>query len=260
MSKSKETAIRVLLSVGVATISLSLFQNCAEDIDMGEYNSSSDGLEFGHPCGITQAEINACLAAANKAPRILQLPVSVSIRAGAALNLSITAGGDGLTYEWYKDGTRMVQFATSSYSLAVAKLSDAGVYTVIVKNGVGQDTGTITVAVSCAGSAHPQGNTCESNTRSCAIANGSGTQSWNGSNFGKCTLASCNTGFKVRGNTCVAATGRWKALPFGSAAVCDTTIIIGRGVLPTVGTACTLLGHVTCMTVLGGMISKVKCQ
>ena len=40
--------------------------------------------------------------------------------------------------------------------------------------------------------------------QSCTIANGIGSQAWNGSAWGECTWVSCNSGYHQSGNTCVA--------------------------------------------------------
>lgn len=42
-------------------------------------------------------------------------------------------------------------------------------------------------------------------TQSCGITNGTGSQTWNGSIWGSCNLASCNGGYIQSGNTCVAS-------------------------------------------------------
>ncbi|GAI22059.1 unnamed protein product, partial [marine sediment metagenome] len=42
------------------------------------------------------------------------------------------------------------------------------------------------------------------NTQSCSISNGTGVQTWDGSNWGDCTVVSCNNGFHQSGNRCVA--------------------------------------------------------
>ncbi|MDD2871738.1 MAG: FISUMP domain-containing protein, partial [Candidatus Gracilibacteria bacterium] len=54
------------------------------------------------------------------------------------------------------------------------------------------------------------GTTFVSDTRSCVIANGTGEETWNGSNWGTCTVTSCNLHYAQSGNTCI-VTG-WRAL------------------------------------------------
>ncbi len=43
-------------------------------------------------------------------------------------------------------------------------------------------------------------------TKSCSIPNGAGTQTWNGSARGTCSVTSCNTNFHKEGNACVSNT------------------------------------------------------
>lgn len=57
----------------------------------------------------------------------------------------------------------------------------------------------------CSPSLHKEGGLCQANTKSCSISNGSGTQTWNGSSYGSCTLASCNSGYTASGNSCIIA-------------------------------------------------------
>ena len=40
--------------------------------------------------------------------------------------------------------------------------------------------------------------------QSCNITNGTGSQTWNGSAWGNCTVSSCNSGYHQSSNTCVA--------------------------------------------------------
>ena len=61
----------------------------------------------------------------------------------------------------------------------------------------------------CTGTVHLDvaSNTCQLNTQSCSsIPNGTGTQTWTGSGsiYSSCAVASCNTGFSISGNSCVA--------------------------------------------------------
>ena len=46
-------------------------------------------------------------------------------------------------------------------------------------------------------------NTCENNTRSCSLDNGTGTQTWTGSSFGSCVLSSCyDTNYEAIDGVC----------------------------------------------------------
>ena len=56
---------------------------------------------------------------------------------------------------------------------------------------------------SCAQGDHWENNGCVNNKRSCSIYNGAGYQYWNGSEWGLCTLSSCNAGYRSENNYCV---------------------------------------------------------
>ncbi|MDD5213136.1 MAG: type II secretion system protein [Candidatus Gracilibacteria bacterium] len=47
------------------------------------------------------------------------------------------------------------------------------------------------------------GTSCVANTQSCIITNGIGSQTWNGTDWGTCTVIACNTGYSISGNSCV---------------------------------------------------------
>jgi hypothetical protein len=83
-------------------------------------------------------------------PAITTQPVCVSVRVGAAINLSVTATGGNLTYVWRKDGVAIANATSASYSKTAA-LTDAGSYTVVVTNSAGSVTSTsATVTVTAA--------------------------------------------------------------------------------------------------------------
>ena len=59
-------------------------------------------------------------------------------------NFSVNASGDGLTYQWQKDGTnipnndtRFSGVSTSALTISNVEANDAGVYKCIVSNGAG---------------------------------------------------------------------------------------------------------------------------
>ena len=54
----------------------------------------------------------------------------------------------------------------------------------------------------CSVGYHLEAGSCTIDTRSCVIANGTGSQSWTGSAYGACQVASCNNGFHAAGNLC----------------------------------------------------------
>lgn len=70
-------------------------------------------------------------------PVITDQPQSTNLVAGGTLNLSVTATGDSLAYQWYK-GTNAVSGATAALlSITGAAISDSGNYYVTVSNQIG---------------------------------------------------------------------------------------------------------------------------
>ena len=62
----------------------------------------------------------------------LQPTASQTLCTGSALNLSVTATGTALTYQWKKNGTNISVATTSSFSIASVLAGDAATYTVVV--------------------------------------------------------------------------------------------------------------------------------
>jgi formylglycine-generating enzyme required for sulfatase activity len=98
-------------------------------------------------------------------------------------------------------------------------------------NGVG----SCSVACVCAAGYHLEGGVCTVDVRSCALNNGSATETWNGSAYGTCTLTTCDSGYHPAGNACDAdvvtcskvnaatATQTWTGDDYGAcvATACD---------------------------------------
>ncbi|MCS7177094.1 MAG: immunoglobulin domain-containing protein, partial [Candidatus Kapabacteria bacterium] len=69
-------------------------------------------------------------------PRIVQdVPATVQVAIGQPLVLQIQASGDGLEYQWYKDGQAIAGARGARYEKAAAEQGDAGVYWCVVRNG-----------------------------------------------------------------------------------------------------------------------------
>jgi enterochelin esterase-like enzyme len=81
-------------------------------------------------------------------PVITSQPSGATVTAGSGLNLQVIAVGGGLAYQWLKDGATLSGATGASYSVSNATGTNAGSYTVTVKNLVGtatSDPATITV-------------------------------------------------------------------------------------------------------------------
>jgi hypothetical protein len=60
--------------------------------------------------------------------------------------LSVTATGDGLTYQWQLNGTNIIGANSASLTLSNILSGDVGVYTVIVSNAAGSVSSSVMVA------------------------------------------------------------------------------------------------------------------
>jgi hypothetical protein len=93
--------------------------------------------------------VTSVVARVGLAPTISTQPVAQSKAAGQAVSLSVVAIGTGpLTYQWYKDGSAVAGANSATYSIAVLGSQHAGLYNVIVVNGLGQTTSqSVTLSV-----------------------------------------------------------------------------------------------------------------
>ncbi|WP_342750535.1 Ig-like domain-containing protein [Termitidicoccus mucosus] len=73
-------------------------------------------------------------------PRITRHPVAQSIQPGGTASFSVNATGNGLRYQWQKDGVDIAGATSDALFVVYAKSSDAGVYRVIVSNDHGAAT------------------------------------------------------------------------------------------------------------------------
>ena len=74
-------------------------------------------------------------------PSITSQPVSVNVFAGSPASFQVTATGTPpLTYQWKKNDINIPNATQSVFSLASAKITDAGTYQVIVSNRAGSVT------------------------------------------------------------------------------------------------------------------------
>ncbi len=79
------------------------------------------------------------------APAITTQPVSQTIVTGAAFNVSVTATGSGLSYQWRKDGNNIAGATNATYSIGSVAAGNAGSYTVVVSNIGGNVTSSAAV-------------------------------------------------------------------------------------------------------------------
>ncbi len=73
-------------------------------------------------------------------PVITDQPDDTTVTLGSPATLSVTATGNNLFYQWYKNGVLISGANSPTLSFPNAQLSDAGVYTVVVSNSGGSVT------------------------------------------------------------------------------------------------------------------------
>jgi len=74
------------------------------------------------------------LAAPQALPVIVAEPVGQTVLSHTSATISVTVGGQGLSYQWYKGGVAIIGATNSIYTIASVALADAGDYTVVVSN------------------------------------------------------------------------------------------------------------------------------
>jgi len=131
----------------------------AQSSDAGSYTvvvSNSLG-------SVTSAVATLTVTATAVAPSITTQPQSTAVTAGGNATLVVTATGSApLSYQWQKSGAAVSGATGASFTLNSVQPADAGIYTVVVTNGVGTVTSssaTLTVnaaAVAPSISSQPQ--------------------------------------------------------------------------------------------------------
>jgi uncharacterized repeat protein (TIGR01451 family) len=116
---------------------------CAES-DAGSYD-----VVVTAPCGSPVTSPAATLTVAFP-PSITQQPSDATVTLGDPVELSVTAAGTGLTYQWRKDDAAIDGATNTTFSIAAATEADTGSYDVIVSGACGSaaDSAVVTVTVS----------------------------------------------------------------------------------------------------------------
>ena len=72
-------------------------------------------------------------------PKIVTPPQSLVVRVGSSASFTVEASGsEPLSYQWRKDGVNLGEATNTTYRISLALTNDAGAYTVLVSNEVGQ--------------------------------------------------------------------------------------------------------------------------
>jgi phosphohistidine swiveling domain-containing protein len=104
---------------------------------------ADDGAVFrvviSNPSG-TVTSLPATLRVSLAPPVITTPPAALTVDEGAAAHFSVVAQGNGLSYQWQKDGLSLAGATGRELDIASTALTDAGSYRVIVSNAAGAVT------------------------------------------------------------------------------------------------------------------------
>jgi pectin methylesterase-like acyl-CoA thioesterase len=88
----------------------------------------------------TPVQLTVTTEAVAPPPEITAQPADTTVVVGSAATLSVTASGEGVFYQWYRNGELIAGATSSTLAFPSAQVSDAGVYTVVVTNSGGSTT------------------------------------------------------------------------------------------------------------------------
>jgi uncharacterized protein YbcV (DUF1398 family) len=130
-------------------------------------------------CAGAEAFSNVAILTVQQSPVITVDPVGTTVCEGNTINLSVTATGSGLTYEWFRGVTSLgAPSASNTLTIANATSAEAGSYTVVVRGtcnatGVTSAAAVVNVNESPEVTAHPTSQTiCETGNTSFTINTG----------------------------------------------------------------------------------------
>ncbi|HYO62310.1 MAG TPA: pectinesterase family protein [Pyrinomonadaceae bacterium] len=107
----------------------------AQVADTGNYTavvSNAGGSTTSTPVQLTVSEGEVA-----PPPSVVAGPADTTVTAGAPASLSVAAEGQGLFYQWYKNGALIPGASNATLDFAAAQVSDAGSYHVVVSNSGG---------------------------------------------------------------------------------------------------------------------------
>ena len=110
----------------------------AQVSDTGSYTavvSNAGGSTTSAPVQLTVSEGEVA-----PAPTITAQPADTTVTNGAPAALSVVASGEGLFYQWYKNGALIPGANAQSLNFEAAQVADAGTYTAVVSNSGGNVT------------------------------------------------------------------------------------------------------------------------
>ncbi|CAM4039639.1 choice-of-anchor L domain-containing protein [Flavobacterium antarcticum] len=128
--------------------------------DAGDYTVEVSGI-----CGTPVLSDPATLVITQVTNITVQPQASTTVCAGQPINLSVTATGTNLTYQWFKGATLLTGETNTTLNITSATTTSAGIYTVVITNpcqSVTSTTAEVIVNELPAITGQPQGTTiCE---------------------------------------------------------------------------------------------------
>ena len=110
----------------------------AQTGDSGTYTavvSNSGGSVTSSPVNLTVTDQPVA-----PPPTITSQPSDTTVTVGSPATLSVAASGEGLFYQWYRNGAVIPGATSSTLTFPSAQVNDSGVYTVVVGNSGGTVT------------------------------------------------------------------------------------------------------------------------
>lgn len=118
-----------------------LFQNCAgSDFDPNDY---ADQSSLSAPPPTTGAPPQPVI----NPPSILTKSGDLTLSAGQPATFSVSAEGQSIFYEWYKDGVKLAGETNSNLAISAVSAAHAGSYGVTVNNSAGTATTTFLLTI-----------------------------------------------------------------------------------------------------------------
>ncbi len=107
----------------------------------------SEGIHFGlgayarqvgdsTGCSFSNVKIYGSETPLGEPVQIVSSPVSIQVNEGGTASFSVSATGENLVYEWYKDGVAIDYISSPTYTIEEVTAADEGVYTVQVSNEI----------------------------------------------------------------------------------------------------------------------------
>jgi hypothetical protein len=106
-------------------------------------NAGNYAVQLTNFCGTVTSDI--ANIAVEALPQITNTLSNQPLCAGQPLNLAVTATGNGLSYQWMKNGVAIPGANSATFNIASISTSDVGSYSVVVANSCGNATSNVSV-------------------------------------------------------------------------------------------------------------------